>query len=31
MNLGEVGKNGQLKIIENVNELYAIWNNIKRR
>ena len=29
MNLGEIGKNGQLKIVENVNELYDIWNGIK--
>ena len=29
MNLGEIGKNGQLKIIEKVNELYDIWNDIK--
>ena len=29
MNLGEIGKDGQLKIVENVNELYDIWNEIK--
>ena len=29
MNLGEMKENGQLKIVENVNELYDIWNDIK--
>ena len=29
MNLGELGENGQLKIVENVKELYDIWNDIK--
>ena len=29
MNLGEINENGQLKIVENVNELYDIWNDIK--
>ena len=29
MNLGELGKYGQLKIVENVNELYDIWNELK--
>ena len=29
MSLGEIGKNGQLKIVENVNELYHIWNDLK--
>ena len=29
MNLGEIGKNGQLIIVENVKELYDIWNDIK--
>ena len=29
MNLGEIIENGQLKIVENVNELYDIWNDIK--
>ena len=29
MNLGEIGKNGQLKIVENVNKLYDIWKDIK--
>ena len=29
MNLGEIGKDGQLKIVENVNELYDIWNGLK--
>ena len=29
MNLGEMNENGQLKIVENVNELYNIWNDIK--
>ena len=27
-NLGEIGKDGQLKIVENVNELYEIWNGL---
>ena len=29
MNLGEINDNGQLKIVETVNELYDIWNDIK--
>ena len=29
MNLSEIGKYGQLKIVENVNELYDIWKDIK--
>ena len=29
MNLGELGKNGQLKIVENINDLYDIWNDLK--
>ena len=29
MNLGEIGKDGQLKIVQNVNELYDIWNELK--
>ena len=29
MNFGEMNENGQLKIVENVNELYDIWNDIK--
>ena len=29
MNLGEINENGQLKVVENVNELYDIWNDIK--
>ena len=29
MNLGEINEDGQLKIVENVNELYDIWNDIK--
>ena len=29
MNLGEVSKNGQLKIVENVIELYDMWNDLK--
>ena len=29
MNLGEIGKNGQLKIVQNVNELYDIWQDLK--
>ena len=30
MNLGEIGKDGQLKIVENVNELHDIWNELKK-
>ena len=29
MNLGEIGKDGQLKIVENVIEFYDIWNELK--
>ena len=29
VNLEEMNENGQLKIVENVNELYDIWNDIK--
>ena len=29
MNLGEINENGQLKIVDNVNEFYDIWNDIK--
>ena len=29
MNLGEIGENGQLKIVQNVNELYDIWHDLK--
>ena len=29
MNLGEMDENGQLKMVENVNELYAIWKDIR--
>ena len=29
MNLGEIGEDGQLKIVQNVNELYNIWNELK--
>ena len=29
MNLGEIGKNGQLKIVQNVKELYDIWQDLK--
>ena len=29
MNLGQIGKNGQLKIVKNVNELYDIQKDIK--
>ena len=29
MNLGEIGENGQLKIIQDVNELYDIWQDLK--
>ena len=30
MNLGEIVKDGQLKIVENVNKLYVIWNELKK-
>ena len=29
MNLGELGENGQLRIVQNVNELYEKWNELK--
>ena len=29
MNLGEIGENVQLKIVQNVNELYDIWQDLK--
>ena len=29
MNVGEIGKNGQLKIVENVSKMYDIWKDIK--
>ena len=29
MNLGEIGENGQLKIVQNVNELHDVWNGLK--
>ena len=29
MNLGEIGENGQLKIVQNVNELNDIWHDLK--
>ena len=29
MNLGELDENGQLKIVQNVNELYEKWNELK--
>ena len=29
MNLGEIGENGQLKIVQNVNELNNIWQDLK--
>ena len=29
MNLGEIGENGQLKIVQNVNELYDILQDLK--
>ena len=29
MDLGELGENGQLKIVQNVNELYEKWNELK--
>ena len=30
MNLGELGENGQLKVVENVNELYDMWKDLKK-
>ena len=30
MNLGEIGENGKLKIVQNVNELYDIWQDLKK-
>ena len=29
MNLGEIGENGQLKIVKNVNELHDVWHDLK--
>ena len=29
MNLGEIGDNGKLKVVQNVNELYDIWQELK--
>ena len=29
MNLGEIGENGKLKVVQNVNELYDIWQELK--
>ena len=29
MNLGELGEDGQLKMVQNVNELYEKWNELK--
>ena len=29
MNLGKLDKNGQLKIVKNVNKLYDMWNDLK--
>ena len=29
MNLGEIGENGKLKVVHNVNELYDIWQELK--
>ena len=29
MNLGEIGENCQLKVVQNVNELYDIWHDLK--
>ena len=29
MNLGEIGENGKLMIVQNVNELYDIWQDLK--
>ena len=31
MNLGEIGENGKLKVVQNVNELYDIWQRIEGR
>ena len=30
MNLGEIGENGQQKIVQNVNELYEIWQDLMK-
>ena len=27
--MGEIGEKGQLKIVQNVNELYDIWKDLK--
>ena len=29
MNLGGLGEDGQLKIVQNVNELYEKWNELQ--
>ena len=29
MNLGEMDENGQLRIVENVKQLYDIWEHVK--
>ena len=29
MNLGEIGKDGKLKVVQSVNELYEIWQELK--
>ena len=29
MNLGEIGENGKLKVVQNVNELYDIWQELE--
>ena len=29
MNFGEIGENSQLKIVQNVNELYDVWQDLK--
>ena len=29
MNLGEIGENSKLKIVQNVNEFYDIWQDLK--
>ena len=29
MNLGKLGEDGQLEIVQNVNELYEKWNELK--
>ena len=29
MNLGEIGENGKLNVVQNVNELHDIWQELK--